>query len=156
MDYDIPTWHPIVVHFPIALLIFGGGLAVLYAATGRDPWRTVTGLAVGLGTLGALVANRTGEALYEQVEGTPIVEELVGRHETFGEWALWLGIAATLAWGGAMLWRRRAALGTEARDPEARDPLGVRLLVAALALAAAVLVALAGHLGGTMVWGIAP
>ena len=150
MTYEIPTWHPFLVHFPIALFVLGGGAGVLYAVTGRELWRVATGLTLGLGTFGALLANRTGETLHEQVEGTPIVEELVERHEAFGEWALWVGLAAFLVWLGVMLWRRR-----KERAPEERDPLGLRLVVATLALAAAVLVVLAGRLGGIMVWGVA-
>lgn len=149
MDYVIPTWHPFAVHFPVAFLLLGALAGVVWAATGRALWRSVTGLAVGLGTLGALAANRTGEALHDEVEGTPIVEELVERHEQFGDWALWLGLAAVLAWVGVVVWRRRREFGAE--EP---TPLGLRLLVAALAVAAAVLVLLAGRLGGTMVWGV--
>lgn len=150
MTYEIPVWHPFVVHFPIALLVLGGGVAVAYAATGRALWRAVTGLLVTFGTLGAWAANATGEALYAHVEGTPIVEELVGRHEALGNWTLALSASATLAWLAILIWRRRTGRGVE--EP---DPLGLRLLVAALALAAAVLVALTGRLGGVMVWGVA-
>lgn len=149
MTYEIPVWHPLVVHFPIALLLLGGGVAVVYAATGRALWRAGTGLLVSLGTLGAWAANATGEALYAHVEGSPIVEELVGLHELLGKWTLALGAAATLVWLGVLAWRRR----TE-RDHEP-DPLAVRLVLAVLALAAAVLVALTGRLGGVMVWGVA-
>lgn len=150
MPYEIPVWHPLVVHFPIALLLLGGGVAVAYLVTGHAFWRAVTGLAVGLGGLGAWVANATGEAMYTHVEGTPIVEELVGRHEALGGWAMWAGAAAFLAWLGVSLWRRRTP-----HDLPARDPLGLRLLVAAPAVASAVLVVLTGRLGGLMVWGVA-
>ncbi len=150
MTYEIPVWHPFVVHFPIALLLLGGGVAVVYAATGRTLWRAVTGLLVSVGTLGAWAANATGETLYAHVEGAPIVEELVGRHELFGKWTLALGAAATLVWLGVLAWRRRS--GRAFDEP---DPLAVRLVLAALVLAAAVLVALTGRLGGVMVWGVA-
>lgn len=150
MTYEIPVWHPFVVHFPIALLVLGGGVAAAYAMSGRALWRAVTGLLVAFGTLGAWAANATGEALYAHVEGTPIVEELVGRHEALGNWTLALGAAATAVWLGVLAWRRRAG-----RTFDEPDPLGVRLAVAALALAAAVLVVLTGRLGGVMVWGVA-
>lgn len=149
MTYEIPVWHPLVVHFPIALLLLGGVVAVGYAATGRALWRAMTGLLVSAGTLGAWAANATGEALYAHVEGAPIVEELVGRHELLGQWAFVLGVAATLGWLGVSGWWRRSG-----RDREP-DPLAARLVLAALALAAAVLVVLTGRLGGVMVWGVA-
>jgi uncharacterized membrane protein len=147
MDLEIPYWHPLVVHFPIALVVFGAAAALVYAALGRAFWRGVALLAFVGGALGAWAANVTGETIYEAVEGTPVVEALVERHETYGEWALWLSVAAALVLGGAA-WARRA----ESADP---DPLPWRLVAVALALAAAVLVVLAGHLGGTMVWGVA-
>jgi uncharacterized membrane protein len=147
-NVEIPYWHPVVVHFPIALLIFGAGTAAMYAVVGRAFWRGVTLLAFAAGTLGAWAAVWTGETIYEAVEGTPIVEALVETHEEFGEWALWLGVATTLVLVGITLWARRTK-----RD--AADPLLLRLVVLALALAAAALVARAGHLGGTMVWGVA-
>lgn len=146
MDLEIPYWHPVVVHFPIALVVFGAAAALVYAALGRAFWRGVALLAFVAGTLGAWAANVTGETIYEAVEGTPVVEALVDRHETYGEWALWMSAAAALVLGGAA-WTQRAKGG----EP---DPLGWRLVAVALALAAAVLVVLAGHLGGTMVWGV--
>ncbi len=150
MNVEIPYWHPLVAHFPIALLIFGAGMAAAYAVVGRAFWRGVTLLAFAAGTLGAWAAVWTGETIYEGVEGTPIVEELVESHEEFGEWALWLGVATSLVLVGVVLWRRLTQPGAAAADPVA-----VRLVVLVLALTAAVLVARAGHLGGTMVWGVA-
>ncbi|MDX1530616.1 MAG: DUF2231 domain-containing protein, partial [Rhodothermales bacterium] len=108
MDYTIPVWHPAVVHFPIALLVFGAASAAAYAAVGRPFWRRVALLAFVPGTALAGVAIETGEALYDEVEGTPIVEELVGRHETLAEWTFWIGVLVTLALAAAEVWRRRA------------------------------------------------
>ena len=149
MDLEIPYWHPIVVHFPVALLPFGAAAAVVYAAVGRRFWRAVALLAFAAGALGAWASVATGDVLYEAMEGTPVVEALVEQHETYGEWALWTSVVVVLVLSGAMGWSWR----TE-RGPMERDPLALRLLVLALSLAAAGLVAFAGHLGGTMVWGV--
>ncbi len=146
-DLDIPYWHPVVVHFPIALVLFGAAAAAVYAALGWAFWRGVALAAFAVGALSAWVAVRTGETLEEAVEGTPVVDALVGRHEDLGEWALWLSLATLIALAGATVWARRT--GAE------REPVALRLAVAALALAAAVLVAMTGHLGGQMVWGVA-
>ncbi len=150
MDVQIPYWHPLVVHFPIALLIFGAGAAAMYAVVGRTFWRHVLLLAFAAGTVGAWAAVQTGETIYESVEGTPIVEELVEGHREMGEWALWTSAATVAVLCGVMVWNRRTGRGASARDPVA-----VRLVVLALALTAAVFVARSGHLGGTMVWGVA-
>ena len=149
MDLEIPYWHPIVVHFPVALLPFGAAAAVAYAAGGRWFWRAVTLLAFAAGTLGAWASVATGDAIYEAMEGTPVVEALVERHETYGEWALWTSAVVVLVLGGAMGWSRRTGRGTLERDP-----LALRFLVLVLSLVAAALVAFAGHLGGAMVWGV--
>jgi uncharacterized membrane protein len=151
MDLVIPYWHPIVVHFPVALLPFGAVAAAVYAVTGRSLWRTVALLAFVAGALGAWASVATGETIYEEVEGTPVVETFVEQHETYGEWALWTSVATVLLLVGAAGWNWRAERGAGARDP-----LTLRLVVLVFALAAAVLVALAGHLGGLMVWGVPP
>jgi uncharacterized membrane protein len=149
MDLEIPYWHPIVVHFPIALIAFGAAAALVYAVAGRAFWRGMALYAFAVGAVGAWVANVTGETIYEDVEGTPVVEALIDQHRTYGEWTLWLSVATVLMLVGATWWMRRAG-----QAGRARDPLAWRLAVLALALAAAVLVGLAGHLGGTMVWGV--
>lgn len=151
MDLVIPYWHPVVVHFPVALIPFGAVAAVVYAATGRALWRTVALLAFVAGALGAWASVATGESIYEEVEGTPVVETFVERHETYGEWALWTSVATVVLLAGRAGWSWRAERGSEGRDP-----FWLRGSVLALALAAAVLVALAGHLGGLMVWGVPP
>ena len=109
-------------------------------------WRGVALLAFAVGTLGAWLAVRTGETIEESVEGMPVVEALVERHEDLGEWTLWVSLAALVVLAGATAWARRTG---------EREHLALRLLAGALALAAAVLVAMTGRLGGLMVWGVA-
>jgi hypothetical protein len=127
----------------------------VYAVTGRALWRTLALAAFAVGALGAWAAVATGESLYEEVEGTPVVEALVEDHAAYGEWALWASVATTLLLGGGAVWDRRTGRGG-ARDATARDAVWLRLAVVVCALAAVVLVGLAGHLGGLMVWGVPP
>ena len=143
---EIPYWHPVVVHFPIVLLLVGGVAGAVWAATAGTFARHLALLFLSLGAVSALVATRTGEAIEDAVDGEPNAERYLHDHEETGEWTLYASAAAALAVGaGAWLERRRAA-------PRAR--LAVRIVAGLLALAAAGLVARTGHLGGLMTWGV--
>ena len=147
-QYDIPYLHPLAVHFPIVLLLLAAGAAVLYALVGRGVWRLAALGLFALGTLGAVVAGQTGETLKQDVEGEPVVEAVLGTHERVAEVTTWAAALATLAYGGLTVAARR-------RDAaSAREPLAWRLAALVPAVAAALLVAYTGHLGGVMVWGV--
>lgn len=142
--YTIPVLHPLVVHFPLALLLAAIVPAVLYVARGTGVWRTATLLMLVLAAAGAGASYLTGEALEEEVEGEPVVERFLERHEAAALWTVLGSVAAVLAWSAAAFaeGRRRTALGTAARAG-----------LLALVLVAAGLVAWTAHLGGLMVWG---
>ena len=147
-QYDIPVWHPLLVHFPIALILTGALVVVVWSVRGTTFWRHAALLLFGLGLLGGIAAHQTGEAMEEQVEGTPIVEELVDMHEDAALYTLLVTGAVLLGLAFLSGWQARRP------PPPAPDPLVGRLLLLFMALAAAALVAWTGHLGGTMVWGV--
>lgn len=105
--------------------------------------------AAALQTLGWVVtwaAFLTGEALEEQSEGVPIVDELVGFHESMAEWSLWIiGVSAVLF----LLIIR----GTARDVSRSGSALWIRIAGFLVALAAAALIAWVSHIGGVMVWG---
>jgi uncharacterized membrane protein len=141
----IPYWHPLTVHFPIALLLVGGAGALVWGLTGRAFARRFALVLLALGTVGVVVARQTGEVLEAAVEGDPAAERFLETHEAFANYTL---AVAALALG--------AALSAEVfvRRRGRREPLALRLLGAGLGVAAAILVARTGHLGGLMVWGV--
>lgn len=158
-QYEIPFLHPLVVHFPLVLLLLGAGTAMLYAVLGRGVWRRASLALLVLGTAGAWAAEQTGHTLYEAVEGEPIVEEVVGRHEASAEWTVLVSAFGAFVFTGlsllAVLRRPKPAEGEESPPPRPpREPIWGRLLGLLPALAAAALVAWTAHLGGIMVWGI--
>jgi uncharacterized membrane protein len=84
---SIATYHPIIVHFAIALLTIG----VIFrwvSLTGRAPF---TGPAAAtlliLGTAAAVLAVRSGTDAHGPVERIPGVRQAVQEHEDAGEWA---------------------------------------------------------------------
>ncbi len=145
-QYDIPYLHPLMVHFPLVLLLLAAGAAVLYAALGRPVWRGAALVLFVLGAAGAFAARQTGETMEHDMEGEPVVEAVLPTHERMAEVTMWTAIAAALAYGGLTVAARRRAGGTE--------PLAWRLAALLPAVAAAALVAWTAHLGGIMVWGI--
>jgi len=147
LQYDLPYLHPVVVHAPIALLIAAAGAAAGYAAVGRRPWRTATLALLVAGAAGAWAAGQTGEVLEDAVEGDPQVEVLIETHEAAAAWTLYMSLAGALAFAGATVALRR-------RSAASADPLALRIALFLPALAAALLVAYAGHVGGLMVWGV--
>jgi len=146
-DFTIPLWHPIVVHFPIALslvAVVAGGIWLF-----RNKlrwWRTVLFLEAGA-FIGAFAALRTGESMEDQSEGVAMVDRFVEWHETMGERAMWaLGVAIAVLiltrWVGM---RETAHAGVRLRW---------RLAAFLFVLLAAILVGLTGHIGGIMTWGV--
>jgi uncharacterized membrane protein len=126
--------HPILIHFPIALVIVAVLAEALATATHDVRWRTVAVSNVRAGAAFALIAVVAGwrMAVGMGMDRMPLLE-----------WHRWLGtlgagvtVAAAFATSGLVrrssvdLWMYRIAL-----------------------LSAAALVAAAGHLGGVMVWG---
>ena len=143
-EYTIPVLHPLLVHFPLALLVAAAPIAVVWALRRTTFWRDAALLLLALGALGALAAYLTGEAMEEQSEGVPIVDRFVEQHETLALWTLGLAAAAMLAFA-ALSWYERQ--GSKAGG-------ALRWAAALLAVAAAALVAWTAHLGGLMVWGV--
>jgi uncharacterized membrane protein/YHS domain-containing protein len=134
----IGRFHPLVVHFPIALLL-SALLGEMMLLVGRRPfWRDFSQVVLMLGTLGACVAAALGwaDAASDQFPGL----------EAVLFWHRWLGtgtaIAALLTCALAKMARR----GGAASDAWWTYRLG--LLLCSLG------VGIAGHLGATLVYGL--
>ena len=146
LQYRIPELHPLAVHFPVSLLIMASVAAVVWMWRGTAFWRGATWLLTVVGTGTAYLAFLTGDAMEEQSEGVPIVDELVGLHE---DMALYTLVAACVA--SVLLsvlgWRARGR-GLE------RDSYPVRIAIGVLVVLVGALVAWTGHIGATMTWGV--
>lgn len=147
-QYRIPVVHPLAVHFPLSLLLLAAVPALLWLARGTLFWRQCTFFMLTFGVAGALVAYFTGEAMEEQSEGVPIVDELVELHEDMALYTVIIACLALAFFAGMAFFARERPSG----EPE---PFWVRLGLALAVLVAAVLVAWTAHIGGTMVWGVA-
>jgi uncharacterized membrane protein len=130
----IGRFHPLLIHFPIALVIAAALAEVAAMVTGDEGWRTVAVGNVRAGAVFALLATIAGWrlAVAPEMESSPLLEW----HRWLGTVAAGAAVAAALATGGV---RRRSALG-------------VRTYRIAL-FAAGTLVAVTGHFGGLLVWG---
>jgi len=124
--------HPLLIHFPIALVISALVAELVAAMTGNDRWHVV---AVGNVRAGA------GFAMLAAVAGWRFaLDPGVGTSSVL-EWHRWLGTA------GACVALIAAFTTGGARDRAWRPGFRIALF------AAGALVAAAGHLGGLLVWG---
>lgn len=126
--------HPMVVHFPIALLLVatfieGLGLLRRRGAAGDAPWACV-----GLGALGAIASTIMGYVFANEYKATPDLE----LHERVG---LITTIVACIT--ALLCWRARRAGGTG----------GPAMAYRAFLFVSALGVSVTGHLGGDMVYG---
>ena len=126
--------HPLLIHFPIALVIAAALAEGAAIVTADESWRTVAVGNVRAGAVFALVAMIAGWrlALAPDMEASSLLE-----------WHRWLGTIAAASASAAAL-----ATGGVRR----RSTLGVRTYRIAL-FAAGMLVAVTGHVGGLLVWG---
>ena len=126
--------HPLVLHFPIGLVLAAATAELLSILTGRESWR-----AVGIANVraGAAMAGLTAVAGWALMSA-PFIEP-----SRLLEWHRWLGV------GGATAAIVAAVLSARLRVRSRPRLLAYR----ATLLGAAALIASAGHLGGTLVWG---
>jgi len=126
--------HPLLVHFPIGLILAAAAAELVAIHTGRADWRAIAAANVRAGAaMGALTAVAGW-----RLASAPFVEP-----SRLLAWHGWVGVAGAVGAIGA------AVLATGAHD----RTRGRRVAYRAALFGAAALVAVAGHLGGTLVWG---
>lgn len=129
--------HPLVVHYPIALLTAAALVYLLAWAARREEWARSALWMLALGTLGAVVAVRTGLSASDGVMVAPSVREQILVHHKHYMLAV-MGLSAVLtAWAMAA-------------PPLPRRG---RLIFLALLLAMTALLAKGADYGGWMVYG---
>ncbi len=97
----LPTWesaHPLVVHFPLVLLLLAWVPMVIGLIDWRRRWVWMAGALLMLlaGTGAAFVAVMSGEATEDKaVITSELIERVVHDHEEMGEFARTMFVAAT-------------------------------------------------------------
>jgi uncharacterized membrane protein len=126
--------HPLLVHFPIALVLVAAVAELVAMLTSFQEWRVVAVANVRAAAVFAMAAGLAGWLLASSssVEPSDVLE-----------WHRWIGTAATVAVVAAAL----ATSGHRNYLP------GVPWLFRIALFWAAALVAVTSHLGGTLVWG---
>jgi uncharacterized membrane protein len=148
LRYSIPELHPLAVHFPVVLILVAAGFALLWLVRDRKRWLSLALWTESLGFIGSGAAYLSGESMKQQSEGVPVVEELIRMHEQAALYSLILVGASVI-----LIALARVVLDRDDSRPGVHPFL--RVLVAIFALVAAVLIAWTGHVGATMVWGVA-
>jgi uncharacterized membrane protein len=146
----LPPWeglHPLVVHFPIALLL----VAPIFVLLGLLPnvgrgFALAALVLMALGSSGAYVAVASGEAAARLVVRTPEVVKLLERHEDLAEASRLLFTILTLVYAllvlGPLLLKRPLPR---------RAMLGVQIIFVAAYLTCSLVLANTGSLGGRLV-----
>jgi uncharacterized membrane protein len=125
--------HPLLVHFPIALILCAAAAELLAMATHRPVWQALGFIQTRVGALGAAGTAAAGWLL----ASAPEIDQ-----SSRLEWHRWLAVLATAA---ALL----AAAATLGAAPSASRRRAYR----ALLFGSAAVTGLAAHLGATLVWG---
>ena len=131
----IPSWnaiHPLIIHFPIVLLLLAPCLILVGAVRPPERGRTLlyAGLAVmTAGTIGTYLAIASGEAAAQLAERNPQVEAVLEHHEQLAE-ATRIGFSVLTVIFAAILLIPCALKKTSSRVASTALPLAFLLLYA--------------------------
>ena len=123
-------FHPVVIHFPIALFIFGARLEGFGWIKKRDSFRQAGFWNMAAGALSTLAAIPTGLIIFYRSDYTWQGKVLIH---------VGAAAAATLLMFGVVIWRRKKPLTSPA--------YAVLLALSVIAVGAA------GHFGGQLIYG---
>jgi uncharacterized membrane protein len=94
--FDMSHLHPMIIHFPIALLMVGF-LADLSGIIYKKEFFIKAGLyLLILGTIGVIAAYFSGHLAGEGVEEAGTLKQALENHENAAELSLWLMVAAAI------------------------------------------------------------
>jgi uncharacterized membrane protein len=133
---DFPSLHPLVVHFPIVLLLMAFVLQAISLFVSREPLSWVTLIILSLGFIGAIVAGK-----YVHPHTTNDITEraalVLAEHERFASFTIWFsGIGLLVKIISHFFLKRK---------------LWVETVIAIILLVAAISVGIAGHHGADLV-----
>ncbi|MFM7089032.1 MAG: DUF2231 domain-containing protein [Candidatus Paceibacterota bacterium] len=154
MNYNI---HPIIVHFPIALLTIYSLIKILPVRKwfSTFAWRDIEVVLLVLGVLGAMAANSTGE-IAEHLVRPP--HKLVETHAAFASVTTWMyGLLLTgeiLAWLKAKFYNNLKFIEYQKYINPIVKILQNKFIVLVLALVGLFAVFVTGLLGGVIVYGV--
>jgi uncharacterized membrane protein len=131
---SIGKFHLLLLHFPIALVLAAAAGELVVIMTPRQAWRTVGIANIRAGAAIGVVTAITGWLF----ASSPLVDASASL-----EWHRWVGMAGAAGAIGAALLSSRL----DVRSRRSVFVYRFTLFVTAL------LVAITGHLGGTLVWG---
>lgn len=102
-DLDtFPNLHPMVVHFPIVLLLFAFILQFIQLFIMNRTMDWVILLMIGAGFIGAYVA---GTWVHPHTEGlTEMAESVLKQHDKYAEWTVWSSALAAVLKVVSLFW----------------------------------------------------
>lgn len=147
----LPPWeglHPLVIHFPIALLLIAPLFLVLALLLRKheQPLAWCALLLMALGTAGAALAVATGDAAEDNAEHIAAAAATLDRHEDLAESARNVFIGLTIVYAILLLVPRFFR-----KPPPRALHVAAHLLFVAVYLGGTTLLARAAHEGGRLV-----
>ncbi len=132
---EFPTLHPLIVHFPIVLLITAAIFQILSFFFYREAFSWAAFWMLLLGAVGAYISSSYAHPHTEDLtlQAANILEE----HERFADWTVWLSVAALVVKIISQFFLKQKQI--------------IEIAVAALLVGASVSVSLAGHHGAQLV-----
>jgi uncharacterized membrane protein len=147
----IPTWdglHPLIVHFPIALLLVAPAFIVLALIWRRHGGVLMTSALVlmVLGTAASFVSVSTGEAAGKLADRTPEINRVLAHHEQLAERTRLVFTVLTVVFAGLV-----AGPAVLRRELSRAPVVVLSLLFLAVYGAGAVVLVNTAHNGGRLV-----